>query len=808
MTFNWIHYRELNPDLVANGIQNESDVVNHYYNHGINENRSISIYDVYPDFNWIQYLSNYSDLKNLFKKKKECEDHWILNGRHEGRIYNKIDKVENIKTCILFHVGKLEIFKEIFYDYKDFFLREDIVIFISTHVSSNIIEIKKLLPNADIEIIQNKGLDVGGCFKNIIRFLKHPLYKQVNSIYFIHTKTNAEWRNNMLIPLLRYYENNEDEILSSNEPVLIGSEKYTYKNNKQVNFIYIKQIYERNKHIFDNYFKEDDLYSLFDKYYHMTDTIDINLINSTKNSLFLNTEFYKKYEPDLNILTNNEASIHYYKDGVYESHRIPNPNFVKQFGETCYFIAGTIFVCNKKYFEIFDSIDLEYEYSILETGYNINDIPRKTHSWEYLFGLIQYARGCNITSIDLEGMPSIKEDYNSFNTLIYKNCNIDLLYFNNTQLIEHFKRSGSKENRIYSIDRLYKRQSIINIDIEQSTIAFFMLIPSCHANSGGYRTLLIYIEFLRQSGFTIDIYFGSSTEDMKTYLGLSIISISIDSILDYVNKYNVLDIDKYNYFLGLNLLKKYNTICANAWQISESVYLNKENSNNMVYIIQDKEELFYPNDILQQEKVRSTYKSEFNYYCLSSYLSNEFSSIVPYSFILKSFLGVDLTIYNNMFNPRNKSIIFAYYTGKIGRLPTLVESIIQTVYTAYKCYIFPDKYTSIVHPNIINLGTITPSELNKVYNSCKIGIIFSNSNPSRLGFEMLASGLQVIEYDSIYTKYDMPTQYFTKILNILNIETTINKMMTSDYTYPLEYINRISINNELNNVLELFNNLK
>jgi hypothetical protein len=39
----------------------------------------------------------------------------------------------------------------------------------------------------------------------------------------------------------------------------------------------------------------------------------------------------------------------------------------------------------------------------------------------------------------------------------------------------------------------------------------------------------------------------------------------------------------------------------------------------------------------------------------------------------------------------------------------------------------------------------------------------SNTNPSRIGFEMLASGLKVIEYDSKFTELDMPNQYFNKI---------------------------------------------
>ena len=101
---------------------------------------------------------------------------------------------------------------------------------------------------------------------------------------------------------------------------------------------------------------------------------------------------------------------------------------------------------------------------------------------------------------------------------------------------------------------------------------------------------------------------------------------------------------------------------------------------------------------------------------------------------------------------------------KPGRKPDLVEKIINMLsLNNTKCYVYPLNYVKIRNSNIINMGTMTETELNNLYNKHKVGIIFSNTNPSRLGFEMYASGLQVIEYDSEFTKYDMPDKYFVKI---------------------------------------------
>ena len=67
-----------------------------------------------------------------------------------------------------------------------------------------------------------------------------------------------------------------------------------------------------------------------------------------------------------------------------------------------YFVAGTIFVFNNAYFNLLTEIkDFEYEYSILEQGYFLNyeHTPRKTHSWEYLFGYLIYLNNKNIVKL-------------------------------------------------------------------------------------------------------------------------------------------------------------------------------------------------------------------------------------------------------------------------------------------------------------------------------------------------------------------------------------------------------------------------
>ena len=85
--YNWIHYRELNPDLIKANLNTMDQLNNHYYKYGINENRKINIYMEYPDFNWYQYVNNYEDLVTCIHTKEAAENHWLKFGRYENRCY-------------------------------------------------------------------------------------------------------------------------------------------------------------------------------------------------------------------------------------------------------------------------------------------------------------------------------------------------------------------------------------------------------------------------------------------------------------------------------------------------------------------------------------------------------------------------------------------------------------------------------------------------------------------------------------------------------------------------------------------------
>lgn len=531
-------------------------------------------------FDWQQYINNYEDLKKAgINTHQKAWNHWIKYGMKEGRNYNNIlisdNSINNLNytSALLFHVYNYDVFIDIINKYKIFFERKDLIIFITTSIENNINKIKKILPTAIIQLIENKGADIGGFLINASSLIKNKYYSQIKYIYVFHTKTIDEWRNMALKSIIDNYIIIENDWLNKDIPLLFGPQKYCYENYRDINNYYINKIYYRNKSIFDKYFNQDDLFSYF----------DISFINNSFDksfNIFLpNYDFYRYYELDLRNMNILEAEKHYKKFGINEYHRINNPCYIKNFLKESYFVAGTMFCCNIEYFKIFENIDFNFEFNILETGYNLNNIPRKTHSWEYLFGLLAYARNGYIICENNFKMLNLND---KFDIDIYKNFNFDLKNLDYDLLKNHFYQNGIKENRIYCKNQIFKKQANINIDIHKAKIVFFLNIPI--QNDNNYIKILKYINLLLINNINVDLYFGNSISDIETYFGLSKIKNNIDDIIEIIKNYgcidNYLDI---NYYLGLNLQLKYNILVVTNSNIDEVANLNKINVNKIVY---------------------------------------------------------------------------------------------------------------------------------------------------------------------------------------------------------------------------------
>lgn len=785
--FDWIFYVNYYNDL--NHITNYKDAIHHYNNYGKYENR-IPYFDSNFDYN--DYKIKYSDLKHL--NKYELWAHYFNYGKYENRLY--ISKNINQKPCIKnnsndevivisFHVGDINVFTDIITKYNIFFKRSDIKVFITIHNETYKKIIKSYLNNVEISIIDNIGCDIGGLLYNLTKIINTSYYDKIKYLYVIHTKTDSKWRNDLLEPLLLNYKILENKLSNFDDKVTIaGANDYIYPNIKGINGNKIKTLL--NKIIDENNINisQSKLNSVFLKYYD-------NFYDDIKENIQLNTKFYKFIEHDLRNYSNNSLIEHWYNYGTTEYHRLNTPDIIKENGNDTYFVAGTIFIINKLYLDLFKKMKIKTlltEFLNCESGYIKNYIETDTHKWEYFFGIIPYLLSGNIFGI--------------------KDCNNSIIL----------------NNEFPTLQNIIKKTAVINNNIMKARVAIFLLVPVDNL-SGGYRTLLKYIHILTSNNIYVDIYLGHDINSINTDdYGYDNINVNIDTIINILNSYNEIDINKYNVYMGFNCRRKYDILLANAWQVADAVYLNKHYTKHLGYIIQDLEYLFYDNELNLTDKIINTYKIDYNYYCLSNYLSINFNKYS--NNIYKSYLGVDINTYSNINLERENSVILAYYKEKKGRHPETIEKIInKLIHSNIKCYVFPDNYdinnnninynnsdnsyiynhNNNLKENLINLGHLTVGQLNDYYNKSKVGIIFSGSNPSRLGFEMYASGLKVIEYDSEFTKYDLPNDKFIKIKTSDNIVNIVNNLFKTEYKQDLEYVNLLNLENELNNFYNYIN---
>jgi len=728
-------YKKLNINLID---YSDINAKNHYELFGYQENRKYKYENIPQDFDSKVYKKLPSDDEENNNFNYEQEQQLFL--KHWNNLNNKYIEKDNNTIC-LFHCGNINIFNEIISSFSCILKMKLIITYYNDEYTNILQNMKELNIIKLIQVI-NKGADIGP-FLLSIKFLLENSYLYDNETNFlkIHTKSTKDWCYDLIENIVNF-KNKTFTI-----PVIFGSNKYIYNNEKGVNYNRIIDIIKRNTK-----FDIEDINNFFDLYYneYCSDTNNINKFLDLYPSL----EFYKNYEPDLNGITNLE---HWHTYGIYEFHRKSNVNYIKSYAKyKNKFVAGTIFGFNKLWLDLFKKFNIEFEYSILEE-YIKNSIETKIHAWEYFFGLITY---------------------------LYKGLII-----------------GNVKNKIemypYSFNKKYIKYSVINQPYNKSKIAIFLILPNDNPDSGGYRSLLNYINILNEAGYVVDIYFGVAWNDIEVFdnvnnindYGMPICSNWLDSkdiniiykLINNIKKFNEININSNNYYLGLKCQKKYDILIANAWQIAEAVYLNKIHANHLYYIIQDREELFY-NDETLKKAVLKTYHNEFNYYCVTNYLSNYFKTIYNFKNVFGSYLGINTDIYYNKNIKRENSVVIPYYGSvKPTRLPNLVSNIIKKLSeNNIKCYVFPFNYP-YKNKNVINLGTLSVTELNNLYNNCKVGIIFSNSNPSRLGFEMYGSGLNVIEYDSDFTKYDIPDKYFTKIKDEQNILYIVNNLFNKKH---------------------------
>lgn len=270
-------------------------------------------------------------------------------------------------------------------------------------------------------------------------------------------------------------------------------------------------------------------------------------------------------------------------------------------------------------------------------------------------------------------------------------------------------------------------------------IAWF--IPRVTKGSGGHRTIIQHVNLLNNNGYKCDIYVKDDVED------------SSEDIKKQINEYYMkCNSDVYK---GWNTTKKYDIAFATSWDTVLPV--KKLKVKEKFYFVQDFEPWFFSmsdNYLLAE----STYSEKFKTITIGKWLSyklnKEFNAECSYF----SFCA-DLDTYKKENIKKENAICAIFQPSKGRRCANLLISalkIVNELNPNIKIYLYGSEKQKIDGLNITHLGIVSPKKLNELYNKCKIGISMSSSNPSRIPFEMMASGLPVIELYRENNLYDLP----------------------------------------------------
>lgn len=261
--------------------------------------------------------------------------------------------------------------------------------------------------------------------------------------------------------------------------------------------------------------------------------------------------------------------------------------------------------------------------------------------------------------------------------------------------------------------------------------------------SGGFRTICSKALYLDQHGFECHFFILPGAESYKS---ANQVAKEIKTWFGYEPK---------TVSVVASIPDCFDVAIATAWNTAE--YVAMQQTLTKIYFIQDFEPWFYPmgEDYLRAEQ---SYRLGLMPITIGRWLSMKvskyYSGPVPYCDF-----GVDTSLYAHGDCRRDpKSVCAIFQPSKDRRLSSMLLEAIHLACRFDKSLNFKlfgcESRLNIDKSRVEQLGVLTISECAELYASCSVGISLSASNPSRLPFEMLSSGLSVVEILGQNTEYD------------------------------------------------------
>lgn len=312
------------------------------------------------------------------------------------------------------------------------------------------------------------------------------------------------------------------------------------------------------------------------------------------------------------------------------------------------------------------------------------------------------------------------------------------------------------------------------------------IIPAPIKGSGGIRTMIQNANFLSNSGILCDIYieedYMNDSETMKKRLQ------------SYYGECNC------NVYIGIELRRTYDLIFATYSILTADYVRHMEGVKHKAYFIQDYEPWFEPmgGTYLDMER---TYHYGLQGISIGNWLAQKLNH--EYNMPMTSFpFCADLNVYKKLDHiQKEKALCFIYQPEKSRRCSKLgfeAITLVKKLRPDVKIYIYGSTSDIKLDYEVENLHIIPIETCNELYNKCTVGLCISASNPSRIPFEMMASGLPVVDLYRENNLYDVPSAgvlladttpeaIATALIKIIDDEALQQKMSEAGQEFMKDY---------------------
>jgi glycosyltransferase involved in cell wall biosynthesis len=270
------------------------------------------------------------------------------------------------------------------------------------------------------------------------------------------------------------------------------------------------------------------------------------------------------------------------------------------------------------------------------------------------------------------------------------------------------------------------------------------LVPSLIEGSGGHRTILQNAEFLKNNGFQTVIY-------LENDAGMG------SKVTPSEHVFNIFGYRFDDVRVGWHAIEQCDLVFATVWY-SAKVVRDLAFPCRKLYFVQDWEAGFNPmgDTYLMAE---NSYRYGLTPITIGRWLRHELDSRFSVKGAHFDFCA-DTSIYRPLPNVQKElAVCFICQPEKPRRGANLgIEAlgILKHLMPEVKIYLYGSRSRTNVWFEHTDLGLLDLNECNALYNRCAVGFCISSSNPSRIPFEMMASGLPVVELHRANMLYDVP----------------------------------------------------